>query len=245
MDATADSQSVVLQLVRGVNQLRVCGATGRAFARWAKVQAEATSTEVRRRRLTVIQQMTGAVWPTLGSGRALRDHHGLTSADVGQLVTAQTALTVVDLSVGRRHRGDGCAAGRTGGDAARRGGDDDGTRVRDRPGGRPAGRGRGPARRRVPLPSRHARRPGRRESAIPAGAHVAIVGPSGCGKSTLLRVLLGLEDPESGIVSFDGRDLSGLDRSSVRRQIGTVMQTSQLLPGTIRDNVDLGPRAHE
>ncbi|MEI2718067.1 MAG: ATP-binding cassette domain-containing protein [Candidatus Nanopelagicales bacterium] len=66
------------------------------------------------------------------------------------------------------------------------------------------------------------------------------MGPSGCGKSTLLRLLLGLEDPGSGIVSYDGRDLSGLDRSSVRRQIGTVMQGSQLMPGSIRENVDLG-----
>ena len=56
----------------------------------------------------------------------------------------------------------------------------------------------------------------------------------------MLRLLLGLDDSESGLVSFDGKDLTGLDRSAVRRQIGAVMQSSALLPGSIRENVDLG-----
>ncbi len=72
------------------------------------------------------------------------------------------------------------------------------------------------------------------------GEHLAIVGPSGSGKTTLLRLMLGLDDPEAGLVAYDGRDLTGLDRSAVRRQIGAVMQSSALLPGTIRDNVDMG-----
>jgi ABC-type bacteriocin/lantibiotic exporter with double-glycine peptidase domain len=72
------------------------------------------------------------------------------------------------------------------------------------------------------------------------GEHVAIVGPSGCGKTTLMRIILGLEDPESGVVAVDGKDMSSLDRPSVRRQIGCVLQSSTLLPGPIRDNVDMG-----
>ena len=72
------------------------------------------------------------------------------------------------------------------------------------------------------------------------GEHLALVGPSGSGKTTLLRLLLGLDDPESGLVAYDGRDLTGLDRSAVRRQLGVVMQSSALLPGSIRDNVDMG-----
>ena len=75
---------------------------------------------------------------------------------------------------------------------------------------------------------------------VEAGEHLALVGASGTGKTTLLRLLLGLDDPESGLVSFDGKDLTGLDRSAVRRQIGAVMQSSALLPGSIRENVDLG-----
>lgn len=78
--------------------------------------------------------------------------------------------------------------------------------------------------------------------AVAPGEHLALVGPSGSGKTTLLRLLLGLDDPEAGLVAYDGRDLTGLDRAAVRRQIGVVMQTSALLPGSIRDNVDMGRR---
>ncbi|MBP5199410.1 MAG: NHLP bacteriocin export ABC transporter permease/ATPase subunit [Schwartzia sp.] len=69
------------------------------------------------------------------------------------------------------------------------------------------------------------------------GTFLAIVGSSGSGKSTLLRVLLGLEKPESGAVLYDGMDLSELDVSSVRRQIGVVMQNGQLMEGSIFSNI--------
>jgi ABC-type bacteriocin/lantibiotic exporter with double-glycine peptidase domain len=75
---------------------------------------------------------------------------------------------------------------------------------------------------------------------IDSGEHVALVGPSGSGKSTLARVLLGLDDPESGSIAFDGRDFAALDRAAVRRQIGAVLQSSRLLPCSIRDNVSMG-----
>ena len=69
------------------------------------------------------------------------------------------------------------------------------------------------------------------------GEFVAIVGGSGAGKSTVLRLLLGLDEPASGTVSFDGRDLRHVDRSAVRRQIGTVPQDAVLQPGTLLDNI--------
>ena len=72
---------------------------------------------------------------------------------------------------------------------------------------------------------------------IHPGSFIAIVGSSGSGKSTLLRVLLGLEKPESGAVLYDGMDLSELDVSSVRRQIGVVMQHGQLMEGSIFSNI--------
>jgi len=75
---------------------------------------------------------------------------------------------------------------------------------------------------------------------IVPGEHLAIVGPSGCGKSTLLRILLGLQDAESGSILVDGKDLNSLDRPAVRRQIGSVLQSSQLISGTIRANLDMG-----
>lgn len=69
------------------------------------------------------------------------------------------------------------------------------------------------------------------------GEFIAVVGASGSGKSTLLRLLLGFETPESGAVYYDGQDLAGLDVQSVRRQMGVVLQNSQLLPGNIFENI--------
>ena len=72
---------------------------------------------------------------------------------------------------------------------------------------------------------------------IAAGENVAIVGKSGCGKSTLLRLLLGFEKPKSGAVYYDGQDLSELNVSSVRSQMGVVLQNGQLMSGDIFTNI--------
>ena len=69
------------------------------------------------------------------------------------------------------------------------------------------------------------------------GEFIAIVGESGAGKSTLLRLALGLEEPSAGGIYFDGRDLAHLDRRSVGRQIGVVMQDGSLKPGNLLDNI--------
>jgi len=71
--------------------------------------------------------------------------------------------------------------------------------------------------------------------AIRAGDFVSVVGPSGCGKSTLLRILAGLIEASSGIVSMDGQAIRG-----TRRDVGVVFQNSILLPWRkIIDNVML------
>lgn len=72
---------------------------------------------------------------------------------------------------------------------------------------------------------------------IEPGEFVAIVGSSGSGKSTLLRLILGFEAPQSGVVAYDGKDLADLDVASVRRQLGTVLQSSQPFGATFRDSV--------
>jgi ATP-binding cassette subfamily C protein len=66
---------------------------------------------------------------------------------------------------------------------------------------------------------------------------VAIVGPSGCGKSTLIKILLGFYAPTGGSVLLDGKDLASLDIRDVRRQIGAVLQGSELLPSSILFNI--------
>jgi len=77
--------------------------------------------------------------------------------------------------------------------------------------------------------------------AVEPGEFVAVVGPSGSGKSTLIRLLLGFEEPWSGMVAYDGSDLATLDVNSVRRQMGTVLQSSFPLGLTVRECI-CGPR---
>ena len=72
---------------------------------------------------------------------------------------------------------------------------------------------------------------------IPARQYVAIVGKSGCGKSTLVRLLLGFEKPQRGVIYYDRRDLEQIDKRSLRRQIGTVMQNGRLFGGSLFDNI--------
>ena len=74
---------------------------------------------------------------------------------------------------------------------------------------------------------------------IKAGEYVGIVGSSGCGKSTLLKLLLGFETPSAGMVLLDGRDLSTLDKSSYRKQLGVVLQNGKLIAGSIYDNITI------
>jgi ATP-binding cassette subfamily C protein len=72
---------------------------------------------------------------------------------------------------------------------------------------------------------------------IKAGEFVAFVGPSGSGKSTVFRLLLGFETAEAGAVYYDRQDLSSLDLTSVRRQIGVVLQNGRLMAGDIYSNI--------
>jgi NHLM bacteriocin system ABC transporter ATP-binding protein len=72
---------------------------------------------------------------------------------------------------------------------------------------------------------------------IRPGEYVALVGGSGSGKSTLLRLLLGFEKPEAGSIFYDERDLASLDIREVRQQVGVVLQSSKLMPTDIYRNI--------
>jgi putative ABC transport system ATP-binding protein len=79
---------------------------------------------------------------------------------------------------------------------------------------------------------------------IERGEAVGLVGPSGSGKSTLLMTMAGLERPDSGRITVDGRDLSGLDEDALARfrgrRIGIVFQSFHLVPTmTALENVAL------
>src|SRR5689334_15067644 len=76
------------------------------------------------------------------------------------------------------------------------------------------------------------------------GETISLMGASGSGKSTLISLLAGLTRPDSGRVTFDGVDLTGLndtERARLRaRRIGIVMQTGNLIPFlTAAENVSL------
>ncbi len=74
---------------------------------------------------------------------------------------------------------------------------------------------------------------------IRAGQYVAIVGRTGCGKSTLMRLLLGFEKPQKGAVYYDGKDIESLDKKSLRKKIGVVMQNGKLFQGDIFSNITI------
>src|SRR5437868_10315593 len=69
----------------------------------------------------------------------------------------------------------------------------------------------------------------------------ALVGPSGAGKSTLLRLLNRLADPDTGTITYRGRDVRDYDVLELRREIALVPQLPALLPGTVAENVSYGP----
>lgn len=77
--------------------------------------------------------------------------------------------------------------------------------------------------------------------AVQRGNVLAIVGPSGSGKSSFLRMLNRLDEPTSGRVYLDGQDTRDIRPRILRRRVGMVMQSANLFPGTVADNIRYGP----
>lgn len=74
---------------------------------------------------------------------------------------------------------------------------------------------------------------------VPSGSLTALLGPSGSGKSTLLRAIAGLDHPDSGTITINGRDVTGVPPQ--RRGIGFVFQHYAAFKHmTVRDNVAFG-----
>lgn len=74
---------------------------------------------------------------------------------------------------------------------------------------------------------------------IEAGTSLAIVGSSGSGKSTLAKLIAGVYTPTSGHIRFDGHDVEVLDRVELRRKLGVVPQAPYLFGGPLRRNIAL------
>jgi len=78
---------------------------------------------------------------------------------------------------------------------------------------------------------------------IERGKTTVLIGPSGCGKSTLLRLIIGLIEPDSGSIEFDGAMVTADNIAALRHRIGYVIQEGGLFPHlSARANVVLMAR---
>jgi osmoprotectant transport system ATP-binding protein len=78
---------------------------------------------------------------------------------------------------------------------------------------------------------------------VARGKTTVLIGPSGCGKSTLLRLIIGLVEPDSGSIEFDGALIGPDNIDNVRRRTGYVIQEGGLFPHlTARNNATLMAR---
>ena len=74
---------------------------------------------------------------------------------------------------------------------------------------------------------------------VDEGKICVLVGPSGCGKTTLLRAVAGLATPDTGAISIDGRDVTGIEAK--HRGVGMVFQHYALFPNmTVEQNLAFG-----
>jgi iron(III) transport system ATP-binding protein len=77
---------------------------------------------------------------------------------------------------------------------------------------------------------------------VERGEFFGLLGPSGCGKTTTLRMIAGLEQPDSGVIEFDGNDITNLPAE--KRGFGMVFQNYALFPHlNVLENVAFGLRA--
>ena len=237
---TNRTQGLTLELLRGIYKLRVAAAESRAFAVWARVFADQRRATYRAGRVMAGVAVFMTVWTTLGTLAIVSvvASRGLGSVTLGSymeftvafaqvsgaLSAIVSSLSTIVIVVPLLEQ----AGPVLGGPVEIGGGREDpgvltgaveisGVNFRYFP--------------EAPLVLE-----GVSISAAP-GEFVALVGPSGAGKSSVVRLLLGFESPEVGTVAYDEKDLAKLDVAAVRRQIGTVIQTARLLPGTIFSNI--------
>jgi len=74
----------------------------------------------------------------------------------------------------------------------------------------------------------------------PPGAHIALVGPTGSGKTTLVSLLMRFYEVDSGTIAIDGVPIAEMERGSLRRLYGMVLQDSWLKQATVGENIAYG-----
>ncbi len=69
------------------------------------------------------------------------------------------------------------------------------------------------------------------------GQNIALVGPTGAGKTTIINLLTRFYNLNSGVITIDGKDISKVSTSALRKKIGIVLQDTHLFKGTVLENV--------
>ncbi len=72
------------------------------------------------------------------------------------------------------------------------------------------------------------------------GSTVALVGPTGAGKTTIINLLTRFYDIDEGSISIDGKDIRTVQKDTLRRKLGIVLQDSFLFSGSVMDNIRYG-----
>ena len=73
-----------------------------------------------------------------------------------------------------------------------------------------------------------------------AGEKIGLVGPSGGGKSTIFKLMMGLYEPSSGLISIDGQNIFDTTPDSVRGAISYVGQEAHIFTGSVLENIGFG-----
>ena len=75
---------------------------------------------------------------------------------------------------------------------------------------------------------------------VEPGMKVAIVGPTGAGKSTMINLIMRFYETDQGYITLDGEPITNYTRSSLREQLGMVLQDVWLKSGTVDENIAYG-----
>lgn len=232
----------VLQLLTGIAKLKMAGAERRAFARWSMEYAEQEKNAFKSRMLLNLVAAMNAAFPALMSlavfAGAILFWQNAPNFSVGAFLTFNTALASLVLAVTTM-----------------------GSSLLGAVNVLPFYRRLAPILEARPEVDEQKRSPGVLTGRLSVkhlafrygpeaplilqdisfdvapGELIALVGYSGCGKSTLLRLLLGFEQASMGNIYYDDQNIASLNIAEVRTQIGVVLQSGRLVPGSIFQNI--------
>ncbi len=80
---------------------------------------------------------------------------------------------------------------------------------------------------------------------IKPGTRTAIIGPAAAGKTQLLYLLIGLIEPDSGRIEYDGQDIKEYDQENLHKQVGLVFQDSIIFNMSLRENIAFNSEVKE